>query len=148
MIYRENPEKIPSLKKSFLRRLNCTVGSVSGPLPHSSSFSIFHPWLKLLYKGDRIIYCSDWFRYDLLRIRKVMAAFRIDDYESQLKYVCRAERFCHDRFRPVRFQHGCAARAFCDCPAIISHRPRSQNISKEPQLNPEEVQEKKDPDRM
>jgi hypothetical protein len=32
----------------------------------------------------------------------------------------------------------CAARAFCDCPAIISHRPRSQNILKEPQLNPEE----------
>jgi hypothetical protein len=31
----------------------------------------------------------------------------------------------------------CAARAFYDCPAIISHRPRSQNISKEPQLNPE-----------
>ncbi len=34
-------------------------------------------------------------------------------------------------------QHFCAARAFCDCPAIISHRPRSQNIFKEPQLNPE-----------
>jgi hypothetical protein len=32
---------------------------------------------------------------------------------------------------------GCAARAFCDCPAIISHRPRSQNILKEPALNPE-----------
>jgi hypothetical protein len=31
----------------------------------------------------------------------------------------------------------CAARAFCDCPAIISHRPRSQNILKEPDLNPE-----------
>jgi hypothetical protein len=31
----------------------------------------------------------------------------------------------------------CAARAFYDCPAIISHRPRSQNILKEPQLNPE-----------
>jgi hypothetical protein len=30
----------------------------------------------------------------------------------------------------------CAARAFCDCPAIISHRPRSQNILKEAQLNP------------
>ncbi len=33
--------------------------------------------------------------------------------------------------------HSCAARAFYDCPAIISHRPRSQNISKEAQLNPE-----------
>jgi hypothetical protein len=32
----------------------------------------------------------------------------------------------------------CAARAFCDCPAIISLRPRSQNILKEPHLNPEE----------
>ncbi len=31
----------------------------------------------------------------------------------------------------------CDARAFCDCPAIISHRPRSQNILKEPALNPE-----------
>jgi hypothetical protein len=31
----------------------------------------------------------------------------------------------------------CAAKAFCDCPAIISHRPRSQNILKEPALNPE-----------
>ncbi len=31
----------------------------------------------------------------------------------------------------------CAARAFCDCPAIISHRPRSQNILKERALNPE-----------
>ncbi len=31
----------------------------------------------------------------------------------------------------------CAARAFYDCPAIISLRPRSQNILKEAQLNPE-----------
>ncbi len=31
----------------------------------------------------------------------------------------------------------CAAKAFCYCPAIISHRPRSQNILKEPELNPE-----------
>ncbi len=31
----------------------------------------------------------------------------------------------------------CAAKAFCDCPAIISHRPGSQNILKEAQLNPE-----------
>jgi hypothetical protein len=31
----------------------------------------------------------------------------------------------------------CAAKAFCYCPAIISHRPGSQNTSKEPQLNPE-----------
>ena len=29
----------------------------------------------------------------------------------------------------------CAARAFCDCPAIISHRPRSQNILKKPALH-------------
>jgi hypothetical protein len=35
----------------------------------------------------------------------------------------------------------CAARAFCDCPAIISHRPRSQNILKEPQLNLRKIQE-------
>ncbi len=32
---------------------------------------------------------------------------------------------------------GCAAKAFCYCPAIISHRPRSQNILKERALNPE-----------
>ena len=32
---------------------------------------------------------------------------------------------------------GCAAKAFCYCPAIISRRPRSQNILKEPALNPE-----------
>jgi hypothetical protein len=31
----------------------------------------------------------------------------------------------------------CAVRAFCDYPAIISHRPRSQNILKERALNPE-----------
>jgi hypothetical protein len=31
----------------------------------------------------------------------------------------------------------CAAKAFCYCPAIISHRPRSQNILKERALNPE-----------
>jgi hypothetical protein len=31
----------------------------------------------------------------------------------------------------------CAAKAFYYCPAIISHRPRSQNILKEAQLNPE-----------
>jgi hypothetical protein len=31
----------------------------------------------------------------------------------------------------------CAAKAFCYCPAIISHRPGSQNILKEAQLNPE-----------
>jgi hypothetical protein len=33
--------------------------------------------------------------------------------------------------------HSCAAKAFCDCPAIISHCPRSQNILKEAQFNPE-----------
>jgi hypothetical protein len=33
---------------------------------------------------------------------------------------------------------GCAAKAFYSCPAIISRRPESQEISKEPQLNPEE----------
>ena len=32
----------------------------------------------------------------------------------------------------------CAAKAFYSCPAIISRRPRSQNTSKEPQLNSEE----------
>jgi len=31
----------------------------------------------------------------------------------------------------------CAAKAFYYCPSMISHRPRSQNISKEPELNPE-----------
>ncbi len=31
----------------------------------------------------------------------------------------------------------CAAKAFYYCPAIISHRPRSQNILKEQALNPE-----------
>jgi hypothetical protein len=41
------------------------------------------------------------------------------------------------RFPYFFFFLGCAARAFCDCPAIISHRPRSQNILKEAQLNPE-----------
>ncbi len=37
----------------------------------------------------------------------------------------------------------CAARAFYDCPAIISHRPRSQNILKEPDLNPQRFKNKK-----
>jgi hypothetical protein len=32
----------------------------------------------------------------------------------------------------------CAAKAFYSCPAIISRRPESQKIPKEPQLNPEE----------
>jgi hypothetical protein len=32
----------------------------------------------------------------------------------------------------------CAAKAFYSCPAIISQRPESQKISKEPQENPEE----------
>jgi len=32
---------------------------------------------------------------------------------------------------------GCAAKAFCYCPSMISHRPRSQNILKERALNPE-----------
>jgi hypothetical protein len=31
----------------------------------------------------------------------------------------------------------CAAKAFCYCPAIISHNPKSQNILKEQALNPE-----------
>jgi hypothetical protein len=31
----------------------------------------------------------------------------------------------------------CAAKAFGYCPSMISHRPRSQNISKERALNPE-----------
>ncbi len=30
-----------------------------------------------------------------------------------------------------------AAKAFYYCPSMISHRPRSQDISKEPELNPE-----------
>ncbi len=34
--------------------------------------------------------------------------------------------------------HHCAAKAFYYCPAISSHRPRSQNILKEAHLNPEE----------
>ncbi len=33
--------------------------------------------------------------------------------------------------------YNCAAKAFCYCPSIISHRPRSQNISKERALKPE-----------
>ncbi len=32
----------------------------------------------------------------------------------------------------------CAAKAFYSCPAIISQRPESQKISKEPQENTEE----------
>ncbi len=40
-------------------------------------------------------------------------------------------------YRPARLHRRCAARAFCYCPAIISHRPRSQNIFKEQALNPE-----------
>jgi hypothetical protein len=46
-------------------------------------------------------------------------------------------------FHPINFSkeqlviyvQDCAAKAFYDCPAIISHRPRSQNISKERALN-------------
>jgi hypothetical protein len=37
----------------------------------------------------------------------------------------------------------CAAKAFYDCPAIISHRPRSRNILKEPALNPEKDSKKR-----
>jgi hypothetical protein len=37
----------------------------------------------------------------------------------------------------------CAAKAFYSCPAIISRRPRSQNILKEPQLNPEKDSRRK-----
>jgi hypothetical protein len=35
-------------------------------------------------------------------------------------------------------KRSCAAKAFYSCPAIISQRPESQKISKEPQENPEE----------
>ena len=38
----------------------------------------------------------------------------------------------------LRYRY-CAAKAFDSCPAIISRRPESQNTSKEPQLNTEEV---------
>ena len=41
------------------------------------------------------------------------------------------------------FNSGCAAKAFYSCPAIISRRPRSQNTSKEPQLNPEKDSRRK-----
>ncbi len=37
----------------------------------------------------------------------------------------------------------CAAKAFYSCPAIISHRPGSQNTSKEPQLNSEKDSRRK-----
>jgi hypothetical protein len=37
----------------------------------------------------------------------------------------------------TKFIRYCSAKAFCYCPAIISHRPRSQNILKERALNPE-----------
>ncbi len=40
-------------------------------------------------------------------------------------------------------KRSCAAKAFYDCPAIISHRPRSQNILKEPALNPEKDSRRK-----
>jgi hypothetical protein len=39
--------------------------------------------------------------------------------------------------------YSCAARAFYDCPAIISLCPRSQNILKEAQLNPEKDSRRK-----
>ncbi len=44
---------------------------------------------------------------------------------------------------PVVKKGTCAAKAFCYCPAIISHRPGSQNTSKEPQLNPEKDSRRK-----
>jgi hypothetical protein len=39
-------------------------------------------------------------------------------------------RACKQKLE-INRHSSCAARAFCDCPAIISHRPRSQNILKE-----------------
>ncbi len=39
--------------------------------------------------------------------------------------------------KKYRKNNNCAAKAFCYCPAIISRRPRSQNILKERALNPE-----------
>ncbi len=44
---------------------------------------------------------------------------------------------CRSLFQ-ILFLYISAAEAFCYCPAIISHRPRSQNILKERALNPEE----------
>jgi hypothetical protein len=39
--------------------------------------------------------------------------------------------------------NNCAAKAFYSCPAIISHRPGSQNTSKESQLNSEKDSRRK-----
>jgi len=43
----------------------------------------------------------------------------------------------HDRTMAGVKIYTCAAKAFYYCPAIINHRPRSQNILKEQALNPE-----------
>jgi hypothetical protein len=53
----------------------------------------------------------------------------------------------HKKSKIFQVQKGpinyCAAKAFYSCPAIISRRPRSQNILKEPQLNPEKDSRRK-----
>jgi len=48
------------------------------------------------------------------------------------------EKFFPEIFNAESDVRCCAAKAFYSCPAIISQRPESQKISKEPQENPEE----------
>jgi hypothetical protein len=56
-----------------------------------------------------------------------------------LTYLNHTTKHCQHNFAFIQriFMPPCAAKAFCYCPSMISHRPRSQNILTERALNPE-----------
>ncbi len=51
--------------------------------------------------------------------------------------VCVTNNYCVDGSLGFIIKYTCAAKAIFYCPSMNSHRPRSQNISKESTLNPE-----------
>jgi hypothetical protein len=58
---------------------------------------------------------------------------------------CREEGVREGRWMEDVEKRGCASKAIFYCPSMNSHRPRSQNTTKERTLNPEKDSTKKRP---
>ncbi len=71
--------------------------------------------------------------------RKIEFGSLIHKCKISLRFLERETKKCKNYECMYRkyLQYLCAAKAFCSCPVIISHRPRSKNILKEQALNPE-----------
>ncbi len=87
-------------------------------------------WQKYLYKFFQNVYKN---------FSKMFINFFLQNVTSFLAILRTSMGFQSfvNNNKNLHFFQYCAAKAFCYCPAIISHRPGSQNILKEVQFNPE-----------